>query len=155
MQRELRRKDRAITIEQTMRILEQGVFGVLSTVSAEGQPQGVPLHYCLLEGAIYFHCALDGQKLDNIAHDSRVSFCVVGPHQVMPDKFATLYESALVQGRASEALGQEKQKGLEGLVDKYSAEFRAEGLDYITKLGHKTRVFKISLDAVSGKSRAA
>ncbi|MCA1906667.1 MAG: pyridoxamine 5'-phosphate oxidase family protein [Desulfarculus sp.] len=155
MPREMRRKDRAIGPDEALRILREGVFGVLSTVSAQGQPYGAPLHYCLLDGAIYFHCAPEGRKLDNLAHDPRVSFCVVGSHQVLPEQFSTRYESVVVQGRASEAIGVEKHRALEGLIDKYSAQFRTQGLDYIAKLGHKTRVFKISLDAVSGKRRAA
>jgi nitroimidazol reductase NimA-like FMN-containing flavoprotein (pyridoxamine 5'-phosphate oxidase superfamily) len=152
---EMRRKDRTASPEQTLRILREGVFGVLSTVSAQGQPYGAPLHYCLLDGAIYFHCAPEGHKLDNLVHDPRVSFCVVGSHQVLPEQFATRYESVVVMGRASEAIGVEKHRALEGLIDKYSPGFRAQGLDYIAKLGHKTRVFRISLDAVSGKRRSA
>jgi len=155
MPREMRRQDRAISPERTIRILEQGVFGVLSTVSAQGQPYGIPLHYCLLDGAIYFHCAPEGRKLDHLAHDPRVSFCVVGSHQVLPEQFTTQYESVVVQGRASEAFGEEKQIALEGLIDKYSPGFRAQGLDYIAKLGHKTRVFRIAIESLSGKSRAA
>lgn len=151
----MRRQDRAISPNESFRVLREGVFGVLSTVSAQGQPYGTPLHYCLLDGAIYFHCAPEGHKLDNLAHDPRASFCVVGPCQVLPEQFSTRYESVVVQGRVSEALGAEKQTALEGLVDKYSPEFRAQGLDYIAKLGHKTRVFKLSLEAVSGKGRPA
>lgn len=155
MPRAMRRRDRAIGPDQALRILEQGVFGVLSTVSAQGQPYGAPLHYCLLDGAIYFHCAPEGRKLDHLAHDPRVSFCVVSSHQVLPEQFSTRYESVVVQGRASEAFGDEKQMALEGLVDKYSPRFRAQGLDYIAKLGHKTRVFRIAIDSLSGKSRPA
>jgi len=151
----MRRQDRAIGPDEAYRVLREGVFGVLSTVSAQGQPYGTPLHYCLLDGAIYFHCAPEGHKLDNLAHDPRASFCVVGSHQVLPEQFSTRYESLVVQGRVGEALGAEKQTALEGLVDKYSPEFRAQGLDYIAKLGHKTRVFKLSLDVVSGKGRSA
>lgn len=155
MQGELRRQDRAVDQEQTWRILEQGEYGVLSTVSPEGRPYGTPLHYCLMDGALYFHCALVGHKLVNIAANDRVSFCVVGKAQVLPDKFATLYESAVVFGSATEVLGAQKQAALEALLDKYSQDFRVEGLKYIEKLSDKARVFKIAIEAVSGKARTA
>jgi uncharacterized protein len=155
MPRELRRQDRAINQEHIQRVLQQGEYGVLSTVSPEGQPYGTPLNYCFLEGAIYFHSALQGHKLDNLAANPRVSFCVVGNTQVLPDKFATLYESAVVFGSAAEVTGAEKQKALEGLLDKYSPDFRAEGLEYIAKLGDRARVFRITIEAMSGKGRAA
>ncbi|RJX30449.1 MAG: pyridoxamine 5'-phosphate oxidase family protein [Desulfarculus sp.] len=153
MQHEIRRKDRATSPDEAWRVLKQGEYGVLSTVGPEGQPYGAPLSYCLLEGAIYFHCALAGHMLDNIAENNRVSFCVVGETQVLPDKFGTLYESAVVFGSAREVFEAEKQKALEALVDKYSPGFRAEGLQYIAKLIGKARVFKVSVEAISGKAR--
>jgi len=50
--------------------------------------------------------------------------------------------------------GPEKQAALEGLLDKYSAEFRAEGLEYTAKVYAKARVYKITMESVSGKARA-
>ncbi|MCB2228250.1 MAG: pyridoxamine 5'-phosphate oxidase family protein [Desulfarculaceae bacterium] len=155
MTREMRRKDRAATPEQTQEILAKGDYGVLCTTSAEGQPYGTPLHYCLLEGSLYFHCGLSGQKLDNLAANDRVSFVVVNRCEVMPDEFATLYESAVVFGQCLEVEGAEKQTALEGLLDKYSPEFRAEGLEYTAKVYDKARVYKIAMESVSGKARNA
>jgi hypothetical protein len=40
---------------------------------------------------------------------------------------ANQYESCIVQGVASEAVGEEKQRSLEGLMHEYSADFVAEG----------------------------
>lgn len=155
MPRELRRKDRAIDQDQAWSILEKGEYGVLSTVSADGQPYGVPLHYAVVDGAICFHCATSGHKLDNIAANDRVSFCVVGRCEVMPDKFATIYESVVVFGRAVEVPDANKQKALEALLDKYSGDYRAEGLEYTRKVYNKARVFNISVEDIRGKARPA
>ena len=149
----MRRKDRLITDAETFSILEKGEYGVLSTVSADKEPYGVPLNYCFMNECVYFHCAVDGRKVHNIINNPRVSFCVVGETEVLPDKFATNYESCIVQGLAAEISGEEKQSALEGLVHKYSAEFVAEGVKYIEKLKDKTRVFKISIESISGKAR--
>ncbi|GAM09459.1 pyridoxamine 5'-phosphate oxidase [Geobacter sp. OR-1] len=153
MSHELRRKDRGISESEARALLECGEFGVLSTVSPDGAPYGVPLSYCVIDNAVYFHCAMEGHKLENIAADNRVSFCVVGATEVLPDKFSTRYESVIVSGRAKEVFDAEKQRGLEGLVVKYSSDFRESGLRYIDSDGKCTRVFRITIDAVSGKAR--
>jgi nitroimidazol reductase NimA-like FMN-containing flavoprotein (pyridoxamine 5'-phosphate oxidase superfamily) len=153
MIKELRRTDRGTTESEARELLERGEYGVLSTVSADGAPYGVPLSYCVIDNAVYFHCALEGHKLENIAANSRVSFCVVGATEVLPEKFSTRYESVIISGRVVEVFDAEKQRALEGLVDKYSTEFRQAGLRYIASDSHRTRVFRITIDAASGKAR--
>lgn len=149
----MRRKDRMITDEEALSILEKGEYGILSTVSPDHEPYGVPLNYSLINGHIYFHCAVEGRKIENMRHNPRVSFCVVGRTEVMPEKFGTRYESCMVTGLACEALGEEKQLALEGLIRKYSGAFFTEGLTYIEKSGNRTRVFKVAIESVSGKAR--
>ena len=153
MQRAIRRADRALTNEQTSEILYQGEFGILSTVSQDGQPYGVPVSFCYSNNAIFFHCAVDGHKLDNLASNPRVSFCVVGETEVLPDKFATRYESAIIFGKACELTGDEKKLGLIELIKKYSPDFIEKGERYIDSDIEKTRVFKIEIESLSGKAR--
>ena len=107
----------------------------------------------MIDNGIYFHCALEGHKLEILANNGRVSFCVVGKTEVLPDKFATRYESVIVTGRATEVFGVEKLLGLKGLLLKYSADFIAEGMKYIDAQGAQTRVFRVSMDSFSGKAR--
>jgi len=153
MHRKLRRQDRAISAEETLALLDRSEHGVLSTTSPDGAPYGVPVNYCLLDGAIYFHCALDGHKLDNLQAEGRVSFCVIGQTEVQASQFATRYESVIVSGRADEVFAEEKQKALEGLLAKYSPHFIAEGRRYIEVHLDQTRVIRIDIEAVSGKAR--
>jgi len=153
MPHELRRKDRELPEAETRKLLEQGEYGVLATCGADGQPYGVPLSYCVIDDAIYFHSALEGHKLENLAANSRASFCVVGATEVLPEKFSTRYESAIVSGSVAEVLDDEKQRGLEGLVDKYSPQYREQGLRYIASDSHKTRVFKLTIEHICGKAR--
>ncbi len=150
---ELRRKDREISEQEAQSILQNAEYGVLSTASKDGQPYGIPLSFCLLDGHLYFHCAVEGRKITHMEENPRVSFCVIGRTEVMPAKFGTKYESTLVSGTASEVFDQEKQLALEGLVKKYSADFIESGAKYIDALTHKTRVFKIGISHISGKSR--
>ena len=151
--RELRRKDRAITEEEAMVLLNTAEYGVLSTVSADGEPYGVPLNFCIVNRCIYFHCALEGQKIDHIKQNKSVSFCTVGKTEILPDKFGTKYESVIVAGEVEEVFDLDKQLALEGLLHKYSSEFIPQGGKYIDALREKTRVFKIIINGLSGNAR--
>lgn len=151
--KELRRKDREISQEEALSILSAAEYGYLSTATPDATPYGVPLSFCVQEGNIYFHCAMEGRKLDNLRQNPAVSFCAVGRTQMMPEKFGTQYESAIAAGEAQEVFDGEKQAALEGLVQKYSPEHIESGAKYIDALTHKTRVFKIVINALSGKSR--
>jgi len=153
MHHELRRTERGVTEPEARELLERGEYGILSTCGLAGQPYGIPLSYCVMNNAIYFHCAVEGHKLENIAADSRVSFCVVGKTEVLPDQFATRYESVIISGSAAEVFDGEKLQALEGLLAKYSAGFHAEGLQYIAAQGGRTRVFGIGIEAICGKAR--
>jgi hypothetical protein len=149
----MRRKDRAITEEEAAALLRRGEYGVLSTVSEDGKPYGVPVHYCLVDHDIYFHCAIKGRKVDHFEKNKSVSFCVVGDTELLPREFATRYESVIVAGEIEEVFDPRKQTALEGLVQKYSPDFFASGLKYIERFRDKTRVFKITIQTLSGKAR--
>jgi len=151
--RQLRRKDRAIPQEEAIAILNKAEYGVLSTISDNGEPYGVPLSFCIIDGCIYFHCAVEGQKIDNITQNKSVSFCVVGNTKILPDEFTTNYESAIVSGKVEEVVDINKQIALEGLLHKYSPRFFDNGIEYIESLREKSRVFKISIDRLTGKAR--
>jgi uncharacterized protein len=150
---EARRADRTISKEEADELLDRAEYGILSTVGADGLPYGIPVSYCVIGDDIYFHCAMEGRKLDNIAHNPQVSFCVVGKTNVLPDKFSTEYESTVVSGTAGEVFDKEKQKGLEGLLHKYSVGHFEKGLKYIEALNYKTRVYRIHIESISGKAR--
>ncbi|CAB1079966.1 hypothetical protein D1AOALGA4SA_7663 [Olavius algarvensis Delta 1 endosymbiont] len=149
----MRRKDRAITEDEALALLNAAEYGVLSTVADNGKAYGVPLNYCVIDDFIYFHCAVEGQKIDNISHNKSVSFCAVGNTKILPDKFGTIYESVIVSGEIEEVFDSDKQLALEGLLHKYSSEFIDEGLKYIEGLKEKTKVFKITINTVTGKAR--
>ncbi len=149
----VRRKDRIIPAEEVVEILTAGEYGYLATVDEHGQPYGIPLSYVYWQQAIYFHCALTGHKLDNLAQQSKVSFCVVGKTKVLPDRFGTEYESAVIIGVAGEVHGEERQAALVALLEKYCRDYLEEGRRYIKNKEKATRVFRITVASLSGKAR--
>ncbi len=151
--KELRRKDRAIPQEEAIAILKKAEYGVLSTISENGKPYGVPLNFCIIDHCIYFHCAVEGQKINNIKQNKSVSFCAIGNTEILPDRFGTKYESVIVSGEVEEVFDMNKQIAVEGLLHKYSPEFFDKGIKYIESLREKTRVFKIAINKLTGKAR--
>ncbi len=91
---------RMTTKEDALTILKKGEYGVLSLITGDGEPYGVPLNYCYDEqrGCVYFHCALTGKKLEAIASSPRASLAVVTQSQVVAEEIDTRYESAVVNG---------------------------------------------------------
>jgi nitroimidazol reductase NimA-like FMN-containing flavoprotein (pyridoxamine 5'-phosphate oxidase superfamily) len=153
--REMRRKDKEIGVDDSINLLTEGEYGVLSTVGSDGQPYGVPLNYVYKDKCLYFHCALKGHKIDNMDDNPQVSFCVVGDTKVLPSEFSTNYVSAVAFGTASELQGAERYDALILLLEKYSAGFMDEGKKYIEKLDKVTKVIKIEIQHVSGKKAPA
>ncbi|WP_432735399.1 pyridoxamine 5'-phosphate oxidase family protein [Maridesulfovibrio sp. FT414] len=134
-------------------ILRAGEEGVLATVGADGYPYAVPLNYVFHDGAIYFHCALTGHKLENIAFNPKVSFCVYVDTELLPSQFSIRFRSVVVFGQAEEVAGEEKRESLLALVHRLSPEHVPAGEKYIRNDIDKTRVFKINIEHATAKGR--
>ena len=68
MFREMRRKKQQLEESECVEILKNEKRGVLSVIGDDGYPYGIPMdHYYNEEnGKIYFHCALEGHKMDAV-----------------------------------------------------------------------------------------
>ena len=153
MFREMRRKDRKIETSEATAILKKCNYGVLSTGGVNGYAYGVPLSFVYIHDCIYFHCAPEGEKLDNIKSNPNVSFCVVGDTLSLPEKFSTNYESVVIFGKAVEVHDGEKNEALLAFIDKYSSQHMEKGTEYIGNAGNKAKVVKICIENLTGKAR--
>lgn len=152
MNREMRRNDRQLTEQEATQILERGEYGILSTVCTDGTPYGLPVSYAYQDGVIYFHCAKDvGLKIENITAQPKVCFTVVDQTEVLPEAFATRYESAIAFGAAQKAL--DKRKGLILLQEKYSPDYSETGAKYIEQNLDRVAVYEIRVESLTGKGR--
>jgi nitroimidazol reductase NimA-like FMN-containing flavoprotein (pyridoxamine 5'-phosphate oxidase superfamily) len=71
----MRRKHSEVTDPSKISdILAAATIGRLATVGADGTPYITPVNYVYGDGRIYFHCAPEGEKLDNIAREPKVCF---------------------------------------------------------------------------------
>ncbi len=155
MYKPVRRTDRVIPDAEALLLLEAGEYGVLSTVSPEGQPYATPLSYVVVDGHICFHCAHTGQKMDNFLSEPRVCFCVVGKTEPVYDgTFSTYYESVVIYGRM--ALVEEpveKTAALMALAQKYLPSFMDRAPTDTSAWLDKTCVCKMSIDHFTGKAK--
>lgn len=152
MFREMRKAERQLTDADAVAILEKGEYGILSTVSEDGYPYGVPVSYAYKDGVIYFHCARNaGQKTANLAANPKICFTVVGGTELLPDKFSTKYESVIAFGLARKA--EDPKEGLLLLVEKYSPNFMEEGKAYIERASHKADIFELHIRHMTAKGR--
>lgn len=135
-------------------ILERGLVGVLSTVSPDGQPYGVPVHYCYSkeENCVFFHCAKEGRMIENLTSCPQVAFLVIGPFVVIPERISTNYESAMAFGRAEIAADPvEKAARFRALCVKYApgTPFASEDTPLPDCSG--SHIVKIVIERVTGK----
>ncbi len=153
MFKEMRRSDKMLTSEEMLDIMNTAEYGILSTVGEDGYPYGVPVNYIYLDGNIYFHSALTGHKLDNIAFSDKVSFCVVKDVELIPDDFNTKYKSVIAFGDITEVEETEKQDLYVAFLHKFSADYMDSGMEYIRNAGEKARIFKISVKHMTAKGK--
>ncbi len=150
----MRRQDRELSEPEAMGLLQEAEWGVLATVDEDGWPYAVPVNHVMVEGELIIHCATVGHKLDNLAFNAKVSYCVVTVAETLPLDLATRYASAIAFGRAELLTDdQAKCKALRAL----GLRFAKEHPDLVEReieqdLG-RTAVLRIHMERITGKAR--
>ena len=144
-------KDREVIVG----LLNSCHVGRLGTVGADGYPMVKPLNFAYRDGAIYFHTAREGEKIEDIKRDNRVCFEIDLPIALVkslgsPCRAEYLYRSVIIKGRAQilEDVS-ERRRGLALLMQKYQPEggygkFPEEKLKF-------TGVVRIDIEELTGK----
>ncbi len=157
--REIRNRKRALTEPEAREILSRADHGVLATAGEDGWPYAVPLNHVLAGDALYLHSARVGHKLENIAWHDKVSYCAVAGAQVLPEELSTLYESAIVFGRAALVVDEEeKRRALKLLVERFCGSGEAQDKlfeEAFARSGKGTAVIRIKIERISGKAHRA
>lgn len=152
MFREMRKKQRELSNEEAIEILNYADYGFIS-INGEEYPYGVPINFVYLNDKIYFHGATGGYKLDMIKRNNKICFTAVTKHDILPDKFSTDYRSVIVFGDAYEVFDEEKISVLMALIEKFSLSYIDEGKKYIARAEKATRVFGVTINHITGKGR--
>lgn len=138
---------------ETIKIFEKQKHGTLAVNGDDGYPYAVPISFVYINDTIIFHSSIAGHKLDRIRKDPKVSFCVIGQDNIVPDEFNTLYRSAIAFGKARIIVNdQEKREALREILKKYSPDFMKSGEKYIDGEWDNVAVVIIDIEHMTGKA---
>ncbi len=112
MFREMRRIRQQISEEECIEILKEQKRGVLSVMGDDGYPYGIPLDhwYSGADGHLYFHGAKTGHKIDAIAKNDKVSYCVYDEGYRKEGEWALNIKSVVIFGRMYVVTDEDKKR---------------------------------------------
>ena len=147
----MRKASRAMDAAFALEVLDKAPYTTVSFTRPDGTPYGVPLSLARTDDkTFYFHCALDGEKLDCIAANpsvalSAVTRCTptVGPKD---GSFTLQYKSAMAIGKAEIVTDKdEKIEALRAICLRFLPHHMDAFDDAITRSLERTAVVKITL----------
>lgn len=171
----MRRKDRAMSKDFAMEIIDKARYGILSMIDGD-QPYGVPLSIVRDGDHLYFHSAMDGRKVKVLEANSKVSVAFVGevniPENFTKDEldeiakdsskavqlissvFTTEFESAIVDGVANLVEDkEEKIRAMKLICEKYTPS-KMDYFDMAINVGiSRTNVFKVKIKTITAKRK--
>ena len=150
----MRRKDRERDVIFALEVLRDCEYATLATINPDGTPYGIPISPVLKDNTIYFHCALEGKKLINIAANDAVCISGVRHTKLVPEKFTTEFESAVALGHCVMVQDdEEKIMALRLICEKYAAENLGEFENVIKRSLPRTGIGKIEITSITGKAK--
>ena len=150
----IRRRDRALSEAEALSLLRAAEWGVLATVDAAGWPYAVPVNHAVVDGTLIIHCATAGHKLDNLAFNPKVSYCVVTEAVTLPLELSTRYASAIVFGQAELVTDdRETREALQALGRRFASEHPDLVEREIEKDLFRTAVVRLHMERITGKAR--
>ncbi len=106
------------------------------------------------ETAIFFHCAVEGRKLELLARNDAVGFQMDVGHELVrgekPCQWGMKYKSIVGTGRITEVRGEEeKRAALDRIMDHYG--FANTEKNYDAAALQKTKILKLTVREMTGK----
>ena len=152
MFRKMRRLGQMLSKEECEEILTREPRGVLALLGDYDYPYALPMSHVYVDGKIYFHGAMQGHKNDAVKKHDKVSYCVFDEGVKNDDGWSYTFRSVIVFGRIRTlADDDEKVEKLTHLGDKFFPT-HDETVREIERLLHRTEVFEITIEHMSGKT---
>lgn len=175
----MRRKDREMSGDFGLQVLDRAVYGVLSLSDPEGEPAkvySIPLSIVRMGNTVYFHSAAQGRKVGLVSGRTPCVLVAVGRVEV-PELYAeealarmasdpvsarmlarrvftTQYESALVRGWVQEVSdGKIREEVLAALCRKYCPGKEALIAAAVKAGGPRARIYGIEIGSITAKRK--
>ncbi|MCH5187894.1 MAG: pyridoxamine 5'-phosphate oxidase family protein [Oscillospiraceae bacterium] len=150
----MRRKDREMPEEFGLEVIDECRYGVAAMTDTQGEPYAVALNLVRDGRTLYFHCAAEGKKVEALRRDPRLCISFVGSDQPLTDKFTTLFESAIVRGRASLVEDEaEKIHALRLLCEKLTPANMPAFDKAIERSLNRTAVWRVYMEEITAKRK--
>ncbi len=155
----MRRKDREVTEKE-------GIYAIMRQCNVmdvaffdEMYPYIIPVNFGMREEngqlMLYVHGAKKGKKLELMAKNPSVAFCIRAEHElVFADvacKMSANYASVCGCGKASIVPQEQKKAALDAILSQTGAE---GPFVYHEKMLEMTEVWQIAVDTITGKKKA-
>lgn len=156
MFREMRRSRQQLSDEKVVEVLTSARRGVLSVLGDEGYPYGVPINFVYdasqgAHGAIYFHAALEGHKLDALTSCDKACFTTMDEGYRNEGEWWYYVNSVVCFCRARIVDDeQRKHDALFALAQKYFPPEVDIDAD-IAKNGRRVNMVELTIEHVTGK----
>ena len=153
MFRELIRKNKQLSMEDCVHILNTQTRGVLSVQGDDGYPYGMPMNhwYDQENNLLYFHCGNVGHRLEALRRDSKVSFCTFDQGERAEGEWAYKVKSVIVFGKI-EIL--DDMELIADITTRLSHKFTQDD-DYIReeirRAGPRTLLLRLTPEHICGK----
>lgn len=151
-----RMKTHQLTLEQVDTLLYKAEVGRLGTISEDGYPYVISMHFIYHDGKIYMHGLPKGQKIDNINRNSKVCFEIDELLGLLTESVTIAcdteaeYNSVIIVGTATIVKDIElKRKVLDKIVEKFTPQFARHELP--EKMVKGTAVIEIQIERCTGK----
>lgn len=171
----MRRKDREMSREFGLKVIDKASYAVMSLVDENNKPYGLPISPARVEDIIYIHSAKEGRKLEILEKNPEVTLTFVGevkvPDPINEDEFiqakgnnqlaaftskhfTTQYESAIVIGIARILEEEEEKKeGLRAISQKYTPKNMKYFEDAFNAGIGRTMVIRIDIKEITAKRK--
>lgn len=135
--------------------------GRIASIDKDGFPQVIPMNFAFVNGIIYMHSHVRGEKLENIKSNQKVGFEVDREIEFLPSYFTsptdasqadTLYISVVIKGDGiivNEK--EEKTLALNALMEKYQPEGGYERLTPDMHVVDEVAIIKVIPRTMKGK----
>ncbi len=149
-----RMKAHQLTTQQIDSLLTDEQVGRLATLDDNGFPYITPVHFAYINGKIYVHGLIKGQKIENIRRNGKVGFEVdrMGKF-LLADQSCnvnTEYVSVIISGEASLISDEGKKiEALNAIVRKYVPSLAGQA--FPAKMLAATSVIEIAIVTCTGK----
>ena len=154
MFRELIRKNKQLSEQDCVSLLQTEKRGVLSVIGDHGYPYGTPMnhYYCAEDGCIYFHCGNIGHRLEALQKENKVSFVVYDSGVETEGHWALTVKSVIVFGKISII---DDPECIAEICTELSRKFiqdEAYIAEEIKNHGHRTLILRLVPEHICGKS---